>query len=207
MVLSSREPFPSRVFFNLAEEVGELLHVVPIDGGDFIHQRRVVAVMREAVVAFRHADFAVRAVASLARKHKGRNAGGVSLQRDREQVEHQPRMICKLDRNSVGLGEARRGDGIGGNLALHHFHLTLHFADGGEIFVEFAPVGCAETTLQAARVIGNQIENALLIPGVASAGGGIASVFVPAEQAFEYRARIHFGRIGNGGVRQEMLFT
>src|SRR3954471_4068306 len=106
-------------------------------------------------------------------------------------------MICKLDRNPVRLCKARGRDGIRSNLAFHHFDLTLHFADCCEVFVEFAPVSCAKTTLQAAGVIGDEIENALLITGSTSAGSGISGGLVTAEKAFENRAWIYFGRVGN----------
>src|SRR5947208_2098588 len=101
-------------------------------------------------------------------------------------------MICELDRNPVRLSEARGCDGIGSNLAFHHFHLTLHFAHSREVFVEFAAVRCAEATLQPSGVIRDQIENALLIAGGTSSGTGISSAFVRAEEAFEHRAWIHF---------------
>src|SRR3954452_7182458 len=107
-------------------------------------------------------------------------------------------MIRELDRYPVGLCKTRGCDGIGSNLAFHHFHLTLHFADSREVFVEFAPVGRPKTTLQAAGVIRDKIENALLIPGGTSAGSGISGALVGAEKAFEDRTWIHFGRVRNG---------
>src|SRR4051812_44599366 len=108
-------------------------------------------------------------------------------------------MICELDRNPVGLCKTRGRDGIGSNLAFHHLHLTLDFADGREVFVEFAPVGCAQTALKAARLVGDEVENAPLIARGTSAGAGISGALVGAEKALENGARIHFGRVRNSG--------
>src|SRR4051794_37242474 len=64
----------------LRQKVSKLLHVVAIDGSNFIHQRRVVAVVGKTVMAFRYADLAIRAGTALAGKHERGDAGGVRLQ-------------------------------------------------------------------------------------------------------------------------------
>src|SRR4051812_21692892 len=106
-------------------------------------------------------------------------------------------MICELNRNPVGLCKTRGCDRIRSNLAFHHFHLTLHFADSREVLVEFPPVCCAQATLEAACVIGDEIENALLKAGGASAGARISGALVTSEKPFEHRAWIYLGWVGN----------
>ena len=88
-------------------------------------------------------------------------------------------MIRELDRNPIRFCKTRGCDGIRSNLAFHHFDLTLYFAHRREVLVEFAPVGCAKPTLQAARVVGDEIEDALLKTGGTGAGSWIAGVLAP----------------------------
>ena len=75
-------------------------------------------------------------------------------------------MICELDRNPVGLCKTRGRDGIGSSLAFHHLHLTLHFADCREVFIEFAAVGCAKAALKATRVVSNEIDLVLDVEAI-----------------------------------------
>src|SRR5437763_1264253 len=107
-------------------------------------------------------------------------------------------MIRELDRNAVWLGKTRRRNRLRGCLLLRHFHLPFHFANSRKVFVELAAVGGTEPTLQSSRIIGHEIEDALLIPCRTGACGGVSGALVRAKQAFEHSAWIHFGRIRNG---------
>ena len=51
MQWSSSVPSPSRIALSLLEQVGELLDVEAVDLADLLLLRRVVAVVREVVVA------------------------------------------------------------------------------------------------------------------------------------------------------------
>ncbi len=178
--------------FHLLQESSELLHVVLINGGHFIHQRGVIPMMRQAMVAFGHADLAIRAVAAFAGQHESGNTRDVRLQRDGHEVEHELRVLGEFERNAFRLRHVRHDDIIVLSLLFADLHLTLHFAHGGEIFVELAAIGWSQVTLQAFRIVGDKIENALIQPRIAGASGGIGGIFFATKEPFKYRARIDF---------------
>ena len=68
----------------------------------------------------------------------------------------------------------------------------LDFANRSQVFVDFSAVGCAELAGKAPRFAQNIIEYARFIPQPLMT---VHRILVEgAEQAFENRARIHFGR-------------
>ena len=93
----------------------------------------------------------------------------------------------------TGLFDGRRG--LFGYL-FGELDAALDFADRSQVLVDFATVGGAELAGKAARVVQNIIEDACFIAQALAAIDGI--LVQRAEQAFEDRARIHFGRQGRG---------
>ena len=65
-----------------------MFHVEDVDAGDLVHLVAVEAVMGDVVVAFRHVDEAIAAVADFIGKDERADAGDVGLESDGEQVGH-----------------------------------------------------------------------------------------------------------------------
>jgi hypothetical protein len=87
----------------LLGEVRQHLHVILVDFRELFDQRRVLAVMRDAMEALiRGRAFRIAPSGQIAREQQGADAGDIGLVRQSQQVEHQ------LDVLVEGLGNAGR---------------------------------------------------------------------------------------------------
>ncbi len=192
-----QRPIAIRRILQLGHKGRKLLHVIAVNRRHFIHQSRIVAVVRQAMVPIGNANLAVPSVASFPRQHERRNARNIGLQRQRHQVEHQLRMLAILQRNAVRLLHGRHRHGVLGRLFLGHLHLALHFAHRRQILIQLALVGVTQAARQLFRIVRHQVQNALVDALAAQPRCRIARVFATTKQTFKHRTRIHFRRIRN----------
>ena len=149
------------------------------------------------MVAVRHADGAIAAVAAFARDHAAYNARHVGLIGDHHQVHHQPRVVAeRLRDGSRALHYRQRDVGV---LLFGHLDAALDVADGIQVLGQLAAVGSAQPAGQAVNVSGDVIENAALLVQAGQAGRRI-SAFVVAKQPLEDGARADFHGVGRGGA-------
>ena len=142
----------------LAEQVGELLDVEGVDRADLVDLLRVVAVVRQLVVAFGDADDPVLLLAALAGEHEGDDAGHVGLERQHHQVAHQAEVLRQVGRHLLRLdrvlGRLHRRQGLGAG------DPQFQLADAGEVLVQLLPIGAAELVVQAPGVFQHGVEHA-----------------------------------------------
>ena len=129
-----------------------------IDLPDSLLLGRVAAVVREVVVAVGHADRSIAAVAAVVGEDEGRDSRQVGLERQREQVGHQPEMLLVIGRDSersriFHSSQIERGPGSADPL--------LDLPDAVEILVQLATVGGAEHLMELSGVLRDEIEDAL----------------------------------------------
>ena len=93
--------------FQLVQEIRELLHVEAVDLRHLLDPLRVVAVVRQRMVRFGHADLAIRARAAFAAimkvEMRVRSAWNASAIRSNISLH----VIGEVDRNAGGLFDAR----------------------------------------------------------------------------------------------------
>ena len=82
-----------------------------IDPGDLLLLGFVIAVVGQIVVAFRHSDGRISAIIAVMRDDISRDARGVRLKRQRQQIEHEADVLLAIFRNAGRLGKIRRGRG------------------------------------------------------------------------------------------------
>src|SRR5258708_40296692 len=80
-------------------------------------------------------------------------------------------MVLVFLGDAIGLGDVGRRFDLG--LLLTASAAELNFADGTQVLVQFAFVGCAKLALQPVGIFGYELENALL--GEVSLGAGLPS--------------------------------
>ena len=112
-----------------------------VDLPDLLLLGRVAAVVRQVVVAVGDADGPVAAVAAVVGEDERGDPRQVALERQREQVAHQPEVLLVVGRDAerprvLRPAEVDRGPGAVDPL--------LDLADAGEVLVELAAVGGAE---------------------------------------------------------------
>ena len=151
----------------------------------------------EAVVGFGDADFRVGAGALFEADEDGGDAGGVGLEGEGHEFEHEPGVLGHVGGDAVGGGFDALGPGRCGLFG--GFDALFEFADGVEIFGEFALVGAAERGGEKLGFAANHVENAFLVAGFAGVTVLYTAVVV-AEEAFEDGAGADFSRVrGRGG--------
>jgi hypothetical protein len=139
------------------EEVGPVAHVDRVDLGEFLEVLRVVAVVRQGVVALGDAELRVDAAGQLGADDVGDHAGGIGLEGQRDQVVHQLGVVVVEEAgHALGLGHHRvlvplEPDPVGLGFGLGPvrpfdaaLELLLELADGVVVLVEPLAVGGAD---------------------------------------------------------------
>ncbi len=109
---------------------------------------------------FRHADQAVVAVAAVVGEHERRDARQVGLERQHEDVGHQADVVLVVLRDAQRPGDLGVADV---HLRLGAFDPLLDLAHAFQVFVELALVVSAEFAFQRVGVLGDEIEDALVV--------------------------------------------
>ena len=169
----------------LAEEVGQHRHVVAVDHLQPRHLLRVVLVVRQAVVGVGDADGAVGPVAPLAAVHQRDHARQVGLERDGDEVRHEPDVLLEGRRDAVGAVEHRQVDAVVARVS----DTPLHLAHRVEIVAQLAAVARAQRRAQPRGVVEHEVEQAAVLPRPDGPHRRIGGVAV-AEQPREYPARV-----------------
>ena len=177
------------------EEVGELRHVEAIDLRQLRLLLRIAAVVRDVVMAIGHAGEGVAAVAAIVGHHESGDPGGVGLESEGEEVEHDAEVLFVIARHAGGRGVFGRGHGE----ALGAFEALLNLADAGEVFVELLLVADAESGAELPGVGEDEVENALVRSLAADAGFGSFAGRAVGEQSLEDETWVHLGRERGGG--------
>ena len=121
----------------------------------------IAAVVREVVVAVGDVDRGVVAVAPLVGKHERADAGDVALERQRDQVEHEPDVLAEVVGNSLRTSHAGRGQASGRGLGSADPLLDL--TDGRQVLVDLAAIVQAHAGAKLPGVVGDEVEDALLV--------------------------------------------
>src|ERR1035441_8260225 len=174
------------------DEAGELLHVILVDLSHLLHQVRLVAVVRERVMAVGNAQLPVRTRGAFAGHKEGDNPRQVGLEGDRDHAGHQTEMLGEIGRDAVRFVHWRIDLPV---VRLGTLDLALDFADGGEILVEFAPVGRPKVRFQLAGILGNEVEDAAPVFRLARTFRRRHRL-ARAEQPLKQRARVQSRRQG-----------
>ena len=115
------------------------------------------------------------------------------LERQRHQIEHQPRVLVVIFGNAGGrLVHRREPSGV---LLLGLLDAGFDIADRIHVFVHLLAVGGAQDAFQSLGVSQHGIEHALLVLFLAGAHHRVALDFAAAKKALEDGARTDFGRI------------
>ena len=184
-----RLPQPLEV---LAEELG----VVRVDFRHALDQRWVVAMMRERVVRFRHADLRVRPCALLLADHERDDAREVRLERQQLQVEHECQVIFEHGRHALWLVHKRQLEVV---LLFSTLDATFDVANRLGVLLEATLILRSEITAKARQLLVDRVENAAMLmqPCLTRTALGAAAV---AEQFLEDRPRVVFHRQGLRGA-------
>ena len=151
---------------------------------------RIVA-RKFGMVTLRDADFAEGAVIAVVRESEGGDARGVGLEREREHVVHQAHMFAVAAWNTRGRSE------IGVDVSPEAFGFLdadFHFANAGEVLIEFFAVARVEATLHAARVFVDEIEDGTTRLHAESGVFSARATRASAKHTFKEQARIRLGR-------------
>src|SRR5258708_6178425 len=105
-------------------------------------------------------------------------------------------MVLVFLGDAIGLGDVGRRFDLG--LLLTASDAEFNFADGTQVLVQFAVVGCAKRALQPVGIFGYEIENALFVEVSLSAGLRSFTLNLIGKQPFEDLARIDFLGHGRG---------
>ncbi len=145
-------------------------------------------------MAVPHADERILPVAAVVGENESRDAGGVGLEREGDQIEHQAEVIF------VGAGNAGGAGVVGAAVGelIFAIETLLEFADGIEIIVELAPVGGAELCLERSGVVHGEVENAFAIAIAFEARLGFLAGPAVAEKAVEHQLGIDLRRHRGG---------
>ncbi len=101
---SSRLPSPSGVFASFLQEVSDRRpRVILVELREPVDVRRNPRVVRRVVEPLVHAALRIEPIAELARDHERPDSREVRFPREREQVEHQHRVLLEVGRNAVRL--------------------------------------------------------------------------------------------------------
>ena len=121
----------------------------------------VAAVVRQVVVAVGDADGRVAAVAAVVGEDEGGDPGQVGLERQGQQVDHQPDMLAR-SRPDMPSG---RGElpGRGRDLGAARRDPLLDLADAGQVLVQLAAVGRRRGLAEPAGVLADEVEDALVV--------------------------------------------
>ncbi len=142
------------------QEAGKLLDVPPVDVGDFIHHRFLVAMMGQVVMALGDLDIRECSVASLVGQQEGGDASGIGLERQDHHVEHERDMLVERGRNA---GRSFHGR-IGEILELFGlFQATFDFPNARKIFIELLLILAAKLSLERASVVANKVKDRALL--------------------------------------------
>ncbi len=177
--------------FHTSDEVGELADVEFVDLAELLEFVGALLVVGKAVMALGDAERGEGVSAGLGGKHEGGDRSAACLEGQHHEVAHQPHVLLVIGGHSGG----QRRIGAGGE-TLERRDAPLDLADGGEVFVELAPVALAEVALQTAGVIHDEVEDAALLAVANRAALGGLLLAAAAEHAFEHEARIALGRHG-----------
>ena len=189
--------------FEVLEETGELLGIPAVDARDLRDALLIPLMMRKIMVTLRDADFAEGAVVAVVREGEGRDARGVGLKREREQVIHQAHVFAVAARNARGRSEV--GIDVGPE-AFGFLDADFHFANAGEILIEFLAVARVEATLHAARVLVDEIEHGAARLHAETSVFGPRAVRAGAKHTFKEQAWIRLGRHRRrGGAPREIV--
>ena len=142
-----------------AQEVGELLDVESVDCADFPLLFGVAAVVRYVVMPVGDSQEMVAPIARLVRIKKSGDSSHIGLKGKGHQVEHLPDMLTVIGRDSRRPDSSRWGPGRGRRVVDAAFQL----ADRGHVLVDLPPVGFSQASIEAASIVGDQVENTLTI--------------------------------------------
>ena len=129
----------------LAQKVGELLHVEAVDPPDLLQVLGPPLVVREVVVSLVDADLVEAAIVSLVGEQEGGDAGGVALEGEGQEIAHQPDVRAEVLGDCLG----RRPAGAGQAVLFGPLDLALHLPHTAQVLLELAPIGAAQTDLSA----------------------------------------------------------
>ena len=144
----------------LLEQVSQLGDVELVDLLDLLLLGRVAAVVREVVVAVRDADGPVAAVAAVVGEDERGDPREVALERQHEQVAHQPQVLLVVGRDAERPRVLRPSHVDRGPAAVDPL---LDLAHAGEVLIELAAVGGAERSLELSGVLADEVEDALAV--------------------------------------------
>ena len=180
--------------FEFLEEVGKLGAVKLVDAGDFFEFFGIALVVGDAVVGVGDADIGEAAIGTVVGEEEGGDAGGVGLEGEDLEVEHQADVVLVVVGDAGGLGVIGEGLGELGGVA----EAALDVADGGEVLVEFLFVGGAELALEGLGVFEDEVEDALVVEFALGAGGVFFGAVAAGEEALEGELGVALGGEGRG---------
>ena len=164
----------------------------------------LLAVVRQVVMAFGHVDELVRPVAAVVGEHERADARQVGLEGEHEHVGQQADVVRVFLRDALGLDRFGRRVELGRVFDARDPQFDL--ADGVEVLVELALVGGAELARELVGVLGDEIENALVVQFAFGAGLRRISFgsCLPKSRSNTWRGLTSLA-IGVDSPRQEML--
>ena len=170
----------------LSQEVADGFHLLCLNEAELGQLLRVLAVVGEAVVFDRYAGDRLHAVG--AGDVERDEAGGVGLEGEMDQVEHEPEPAHVV----VGVGYVRRlfivNLWLGGfGPFLIAYQTLLHLTDGGEVLVEPVAVGRADAILQSPGRAEHSVHDALPFGQAAHLGGNVGGRAVDEQFGKEIR--------------------
>ncbi len=192
-VIEEGAAFRVFLFLQLLQESGEAVDVGGLDGDEILDHLRIVAVMREAVIA--GAEGLALKGEDLAEsvKEECHHTGGVRFQCERhEVVEDGLGLDLEIGRDGVVVGQfvVRLGDGIVERLELAA-HAFFDGAKGFKVLVELVAVALRQGFLQAQGVLENEVERAASaleqVLGAGAVGLGEEELFVEDAGALNHR--------------------
>jgi hypothetical protein len=155
----------------------------------------LVAVMRQGMMRFGHADLRIGPRALLLADHEGDHARQIRLEREHLQVEHQVEVILEDRRDALRFVHLRQ---IQIALLLRLLNAPLDVADRIGVLVDLGLILRAQRLSERRQLVVHGIENALVLAEPRLTRGAIGAAAV-AEQAFSNTAR-GLNSIGNGCV-------
>ena len=143
----------------LCEEIAQRLHRLDLDNLELLELARILAVVREIVVA--EVDPFDRWCCGRASEHDGDEAGRVGLQREMGEIEKQARATDQVGR----VGNVLRRSGVDFGLrplspVAIADHLLFQLTDAGEVFIHLVAVFRAKMGVQRFGLLTNVVENA-----------------------------------------------
>ena len=105
---------------------------------------------------FAHVDLREGAVAPVVAHEERGHTRGVGLEGEHEHVGEQPHILAVRLRRPVG--QFTIGN-VGESEPLEPHQPLLDLADAVQIFVEFAPVGAAESACKPSGIVGHEVKD------------------------------------------------